>query len=510
VLELVEGETLAERLRRGPLPLEEALHVARQIAEAMEAAHARGIIHRDLKPGNIKITPEGRVKVLDFGLAKMEESAHRAAVPACDPDAPTLPVETTAPGAVMGTPAYMSPEQARSQEVDKRTDVWAFGCCLFECLSGSKPFTGETATDMMAAVLRSEPDWGAVPSETPREAVMLLRRCLEKDPRRRLRDLGDIALVLEDTMQSRTTASVPATRAEAKQSERAVQGESFAGRFGLALGLAGVVIGLVIAGLALWRQAKPSVHIASKNEPLKTLAVLPFDKIGGGAADDDFNEGLTIELITLLQNVKGLQVQGPMASMRFKGSTDPKEVGERLKVDHLLKGTVSRSGDRLRININLLKAADGFDLWATKYDRRLSDIFAIQTEVAQQVVDALKLTLGVEEARALARQGTTNAEAYALYLQGRAAWNRRNIPDFERATNFFQLSLAIDPNYALAYAGLADVHVLWPLYVQTPARLPAEHPKHVMEYAGKALQLDPTLAEPHTALGYALAIYDWD
>ncbi len=207
VLELVEGQTLSERLRRGRLPLDEALRVARQIAEAVEAAHAKGIIHRDLKPGNIKLTPEGRVKVLDFGLAKMEESVRGSGTPASDPDAPTLKAETTQPGAVMGTPAYMSPEQARGQEVDKRTDVWAFGCCLFECLAGSKPFRGDTVTDLMAEVLRSEPDWAALPAEVPREVVTLLHRCLEKDPRRRLSSLGDIAILLEDTTSSRLAGS---------------------------------------------------------------------------------------------------------------------------------------------------------------------------------------------------------------------------------------------------------------------------------------------------------------
>lgn len=250
----------------------------------------------------------------------------------------------------------------------------------------------------------------------------------------------------------------------------------------------------------------------STNEPAKTLAVLPFDRIGSGPADEEFNEGLTIELITLLQNVKGLHVQGPMASLRFKGSMDPKLVGEQLKVDHLLKGSVSRAGDRLRINVSLQKT-DGFGLWAANYERKFSDIFAIQTEVAQQVAEALKLTLGIEENRALNRQSTGNAEAYSLYVQGRAAWNRRTVPDFERALTFFSQALEKDTNYALAYAGLADVHVLWPIYAaRAGATGPIEgnHPDRAIEFATSALALDPTLAEPHAALGWARALYRWD
>jgi serine/threonine protein kinase/Tfp pilus assembly protein PilF len=531
VLELVEGETLAERLRRGRLSVEEALRVAQQIAEAVAAAHVKGIIHRDLKPGNIKFTSDGRVKVLDFGLAKIAllGSAGVRAGLAPQPgvssgqsgasvaEEATIQAETTTPGAVLGTPAYMSPEQARGQEVDQRTDVWAFGCCLFESLAGIKPFRGETVTDMVAEVLRSEPPWAALPADTPGEVLTLLRHCLKKDPRRRLSSLSDIALTLEETSQTRQPNLAVLATAEAKPGAPVTAKALLSSRFGLILGSTVLAFSLAIAGIAFWRQPKPTAGVATTSpgtqEQRKTLAVLPFEGIGSGVADNDFNEGLTIELITLLQNVKGLQVQGPMASLRFKGSNDPKQVGEQLKVDHLLQGKVSRAGDRLRINVNLQKAADGFGLWATNYDRKFSDIFAIQTEVAQQVAEALKLTLGVDENRALVRQPTDNSEAYSLYLQGRAAWSRRTLLDFERAVTFFTQALQKDTNYALAYAGLADVHVLWPIYAQrvgTKLRAEDRHPEQAIECARKALDLDPTLAEPHAALGWARALYRWD
>ena len=198
VMELVDGETLEQRLRRGPIELGEALPIFRQIAEALEAAHEKGIVHRDLKPGNIKFANDGKVKVLDFGLAKAVENAEEAID--ADVDASTLPVDSTVPGMVLGTPAYMSPEQTRGQPVDKRTDLWAFGCCLFEALTGSKPFEGKTVSDIMAEVLRSDPDFTIMPVGAPADIVSILRRCLEKDPRRRLRDIGDIAIRLEECM----------------------------------------------------------------------------------------------------------------------------------------------------------------------------------------------------------------------------------------------------------------------------------------------------------------------
>jgi TolB-like protein len=369
---------------------------------------------------------------------------------------------------------------------------------------------------MMAEVLRSEPDWAALPAETPGEVLTLLRRCLEKDPRRRLSSLGDIARTLEEMSQTRLPKPAVLATAGAKPVAPVTVKAPLTFRFGLVLGATGLGLALAIAGIALWRQPKPGAGAGTSpgtQERRKTLAVLPFEGIGSGVADNDFNEGLTIELITLLQNVKGLQVQGPMASLRFKGSNDPKQVGEQLKVDHLLQGKVSRAGDRLRINVNLQKAADGFGLWATNYDRKFSDIFAIQTEVAQQVAEALKLTLGVDENRALVRQPTDNSEAYSLYLQGRAAWSRRTLPDFERAVTFFTQALQKDTNCALAYAGLADVHVLRPIYAQrvgTKLRAEDRHPEQAIDCARKALDLDPTLAEPHATLGWARALYRWD
>jgi serine/threonine protein kinase len=316
VLELVEGETLSERLRRGPLPLMESIALARQIAEAISEAHEKGIIHRDLKPGNVKITPNGRVKVLDFGLAKMEQSvrseARSTTAPAADPEAPTMPADRTQPGALMGTPAYMSPEQARGQEVDKRTDIWAFGCCLFECLSGHKPFEGKTAGDLIAAVLKSEPNWDLLPEETPAAVLTLLRRCLEKEPPRRLSSIGDIALTLDEMAHA---ASAPASAsyspmrpmakhrdAEPRRSESDVLPRSNRGGILAAFGLIGV---LIIVAAAWWFRkpgdaAAPSPLGGKAPGRILSLAVKPLDDYSGDTNNAYLSDGMTEALCVAL------------------------------------------------------------------------------------------------------------------------------------------------------------------------------------------------------------------
>ena len=344
VLELVEGETLSERLRRGALPVKEAMTVARQIAEALQEAHEKGIIHRDLKPGNVKITPSGRVKVLDFGLAKM--TAGSAGIPAGvspkdglagkdagapGPDASTLRADATTPGAVMGTPAYMSPEQARGQEVDKRTDVWAFGCCLYECLSGRKPFQGKTASDLMAEVLKSEPDWSRIPEETPREVVTLLRRCLEKESSRRLSSLGDIALTLEaagvSSVVPTSTASDRSSRRKEAHSERRTESESLLTSAATKYGWIAALL-LLALGVGWWfvqhsgkatrpiaqsstNSQTPPPALAPVTTNQKSIAVLPFVNMSADKDDEYLSDGMTEELLNVLAQGERTARAGP-------------------------------------------------------------------------------------------------------------------------------------------------------------------------------------------------------
>jgi serine/threonine protein kinase len=450
VLELVEGATLAERLRRGALPVDESLRVARQIAEAVEAAHAKGIIHRDLKPGNIKLTPEGRVKVLDFGLAKMEESVRGRATPASDPDAPTLPAETTQPGAVMGTPAYMSPEQARGQEVDKRTDVWAFGCCLFECLAGSKPFRGVTVTDLMAEVLKSEPDWSALPAEVPREVATLLRRCLEKDPRRRLSSLGDIAILLEDSTPTRQTPSVPSPPVEAKHRAR-VGARTLGPRLGLALGVAGVTIGLSIAGIGMWRQPKS----ASRASQIRSLAVLPFDVNAPDPKLAGMDKWIPVEIVSKLGQVTNLQVVNLPAKIEQlvaqKKSED--EIARELKVDGLVRGQLHGQGEAMTVYVSVVDGATGHPVGETrKLATSNSRISEIPNQVAVAVVEELKLQINATQRSGLQESETKNSEAFLAYQRGRDLLSSRK---FTEAAVELRRAYQLDPNYTRAWTDLA-------------------------------------------------------
>lgn len=468
ILELVPGETLNERLRRGPVPVAEALKLARQMAEAIQEAHEKGIIHRDIKPGNVKITPQGRVKVLDFGLAKIlhpqiDESAATRSGDARS-ELPTLATEITGAGAVMGTPAYMSPEQALGQEVDKRTDVWAFGCCLYECLSGRKAFHGESLRELMTEVLNSEPDWRELPDETPREVAILLRGCLEKEPARRLSSMGDIAIILEEASRGVSTGLLPGDRSPQNLSTRNV---------------------------------RPSV------------AVLPFVNMSADKENEYFSDGITEDLITALSKIEGLRVPARTSSFAFKHKRDDiRRIGQELRVNMLLDGSVRRAGNRLRITAQLIDVGDGFHLWSERYDRDLQDVFDIQEEITGQVVGALTLKLGLAEKRSITRKATSNLEAYDLYLLGRHLWAKREDQDLPKVLDLFQRALEKDPHYALAYSGLADYYIYQGYFF---GRLPfVEATNQAREYALKAITLDPELGEAHVSLGLVKAWLDWD
>ncbi len=388
VLELVEGQTLSERLRRGRLPVDEALRVARQIAEAVEAAHAKGIIHRDLKPGNIKLTPEGRVKVLDFGLAKMEAGMRGLATPASDPDAPTLLAETTQPGAVMGTPAYMSPEQARGLEVDKRTDVWAFGCCLFECLAGSKPFRGATVTDLMSEVLKSEPEWAALPAEVPREVATLLRRCLEKDPRRRLSSLGDIALLLEDSTQSRQPGVITPTATDTKRPPASSTRPSLVLR--MTPWIAVLVLGVAVAVLLLRHPAAS----ATRASQIRSLAVLPFafetqdPKLAG------LGKWIPAEIRSKLGPLQNLQVVNSPSRIEqlVQQKKSEVEIARELGVDGLVMGELHGQGETMSAYVWVVDGSTGRALGKQReIASAASKVSELPNQVALAIVDELKL-----------------------------------------------------------------------------------------------------------------------
>ena len=515
VLELVEGETLSERLRRGPLPLKKALVLARQIAEAISEAHEKGIIHRDLKPGNVTITPNDRVKVLDFGLAKVEQSVRseteRGASSAVGPEAATMPADRTSPGAVMGTPAYMSPEQARGQEVDKRTDIWAFGCCLFECLSGHKPFEGRTASDLIASVLKSEPDWDLLPEETPPPVLTLLRRCLEKEPPRRLSSMGDIALTLEETARA---AAAPASAspspmgpmakhrvAEAIRRESSTLPKSNRGRILAAFGLVGI---LMVAAAAWWfrktgdASAPPPLGGNSPGRIL-SLAVKPLDDYSGDTNNAYLSDGMTEALCAALGNLTAVRVPGRSSVMRYKGGQkSTQEMARELHVDAIVEGSVQHAANRVLITVQLVEAATDRQVWATNYERDLGDFFKVQSEVAQAIAAEIQVRLSPQDQARLSQAASVNPLVVEAYLRGRFQLARGTKEGFEQSLVCFREALRLDSGFAKAYSGIADAYVLAGGWWAEDAVVLSQG----LKAASNAVALDPGAAEARASLGW--------
>ncbi len=449
VLEFVEGETLAQRIARGSLTVRETLEVGGQIASAIEAAHEGGIVHRDLKPGNVMLTASRVVKVLDFGLAKGGE-----AVSGSSPNlsaSPTMAMSATAAGIIIGTAPYMSPEQARGKAVDRRADIWAFGCVLLECLTGRQTFSGETVSDVIARILERDPDWSALPASVPPRLRDLIRRCLTKDVNERPRDVGDLRRELS-------------------------------------------AIGQDLSGLS--REQAPAAELPS-------LAVLYFENLAKDSESEYFCSGITEDILTDLSKIKGLRVASRNAVLRYRGvPTDLPKIAEDLGVRAVLEGSVRRAGERVRITAQLVNAADGFQLWAERYDRTLEDVFAVQEEIASSIAAALRVALTPAESQQLAQNRPSDVRAYDLFLKGRERYGSYTAESLREALGLFQQAIAIDAGYALAWAGVADCYGQTLQWGYAPD---VEEAKRLgLEAARKASTLNPKLADAYKAEGLVL------
>jgi len=497
VLEYIAGDTLSERLRRGPLALEEALSVGLQVAEALSAAHNQSVVHRDLKPGNIKITPEGKIKVLDFGLAKATGS-----------QCPALQSTATEPGKMFGTPAYMSPEQARVKEVDSRGDIWSFGCVLYEMLTGEIPFKGETSSDTLANILHKEPNWQVLPQTTPPNIQVLLRRCLEKDPRSRLQNMGDAVIEIRETLSPPLTAP-PATRPALASPEPGVAAKASSRRIGLVIG---ATILVVVAGIAAWLvNRKPSVLVAKEIR----LVVLPFENLGS-AEDEYFAAGITDAITARLATIHGLAVISRQSATQYKKrEKTTQQIADELQVDYILEGTVQRERpsdptSRVRIIPQLIKASNDTHVWAQPYDNDMSEVFRMQSDLAEQVAQGLNITLVEHERLSLRSRPTENIEAYDYFLRGNEYVHRGELEnDFKIAIQMYERAVELDPKFALAYAQLSWAHALmyWMYYDRTDQRLAM-----AKKAVDRALQLAPDSPETHLALGryYYHGYSDWN
>ncbi len=457
ILELVEGET-----PHGPLPLAAALDVAGQVAAALEAAHEHGIIHRDLKPANLKITSQGTVKVLDFSLAKAiwgREGKPDLAQPA------GAVTDMSVTGLILGTPAYMSPEQARGETVDQRTDIWAFGCLLFELLAGKRAFERENLAATTAAVLKDEPDWKALPPGIPRKVRDLLKRCLQKDPNRRPANIGDARTTIQQVRPGRR--------------RRTPSGEA----------------------VGPGRERRPSAF------RIRALAVLPLANLAGDPEQDYFADGMTEALIAELAQIQALRVISRTSSMHYKGTTKTMpEIARELEVDGVVEGSVIRAGDRVRISAQLVHAASDRHLWARSYERDLKDVLTLQSEVARAIADEIQVEVTPQERARLTRVRPVNVESHEAYVRGSYHWARVHP---ERSIEHFRQAIAIDPENALAYSGIAHVQcMLFGAALQLVP--PTEYAPAARAAALKALELDDSLAEPHVSLARVLWWYDRD
>ena len=473
VLEYVPGQTLAERMAHSPLKLEEALSIACQIAEAVSTAHKKGIIHRDLKPGNIKLTPEGRIKVLDFGLAKSSVSK--------DTD---IQITSTEPGPIIGTPAYMSPELARGTDISHRTDIWSYGCILYQMLTGTIPFEGQTATDTLAHIIDRQPDWGALPKETPESIRVLLHLCLEKDPDERLGDISDAAIEITKIL------SKPLITPPSKLRKIAM------------------IIGAAVVCIILFFIASkfiPQKDIQSQIKQIR-LVVLPFENLG--PADDEwFADGMTDEITSRIAGIHGLGVISRQSAIQYKErEKSTPQIAKELSVDYILEGTIQREqpsdpNSLVRIRCQLIKASNDTHVWVQNYNSDMSEILHLQSKVAEQVAQGLDITLIEPERRALGPLPTENVEAYTFYLQGNE-FLRRSLSDkddYEIAINMYEKAVGLDPKFALAYTQLSMVHsqMYWYYHDRSEARLALA--KYNVD---RAFQINQDLPEAHRALGF--------
>ena len=526
-IEFIEGETLRQHLKSAHMKLSDTLNVAMQAADALAAAHEVGIIHRDIKPENIMLRKrDGYVKVLDFGLAKLIEQPPVTV----NREAPTQSLFKTEEGVVMGTVTYMSPEQATGLKVDARTDIWSLGVVLYEMVAGCLPFEGSTMSELLASILnhKESPPLARFARDVPPELERIVEKALRKDREERYQTAKDMLLDLRRLKQkleveaeiertvppelssatgearpsgrqkSVSTAQASAAETVIVESSRTTSGtehiitEIKRHKLGVTIALAAIIL-LSVAGIAYY------FIFARGNNPaaIDSIAVLPLVNTSGDPDTEYLSDGISEALINSLTELQQLRVIARSTAFRYKGKeVDPKAVGQELNVRAVLMGRVRQVGDTLNIQVDLVDATTGAQLWGEEYERKVSDTLSVKQTIAREVTEKLRLRLSGDEQRLLVRRDTTNAEVYQFYLRGRFFWNKRTADGIRKAMEQFQQAIDRDPNFALGHVGLADCYLTLEEYAGVPA---SETLPKARAAADRALQIDDSLAEAHAS-----------
>jgi serine/threonine protein kinase/tetratricopeptide (TPR) repeat protein len=505
-MQLVEGLPLNRLIPQGGQPVEQIVEIASALGDALAAAHEKGIVHRDLKPANVMISTEGRVKVLDFGLAKDIRAANSS-------DATMTSDSRTQIGVVMGTPAYMSPEQVSGRTLDHRSDIFSLGVVLHEMATGRRPFEGGSSAELISSILRdTPPPVNELRPELPADLARVIRRCLEKDPRYRLQTARDVSNEFRDLGRTITRPTpVPTSTAHAavaadsgavrdESGDPYTQGFSGIKRHRIALAIA--VIGLVIGSVGVAAYLK-----RSNPGQIESIAVLPLENRSNNPDDGYISDGITESVNNSLARLPALSVTPHSVAFHYKGKAmDVRKIGDELHVEAILAGSVAQRGDDLTIDVELDDVRNGKQLWGEQYHRKLADLLAVQSDIAKEVSQRLRSQLSLEAQKDLTKGSTANPEAYRLYLKGKYHTYKLTKEGFDTGIDYFNQAIAIDPNYALAYSGLAFNYIN-----QEDWHLPPNEgvPK-AKEAAKHALAIDDSDAGAHLVLAIAAYWYDWD
>jgi serine/threonine-protein kinase len=533
-MEYVQGQTLREKIHYEGEELSKLLRILQHVAEGLAKAHAAGIVHRDLKPDNVMVSSDGHAKILDFGLAKLIEPPASGSVSG---EEPTILQSQSTPGLVLGTMGYMSPEQAqgKTREIDHRSDIFSFGCILFEAITAQKAFSGSDTIETLNKIIREPaPSLASLNPSAPADLQRIVRRCLAKDPDERYQNIKDVAIELKELrheLQESVTDTVASRTATSEEAKTLWHPEKTAER-SVATGAAGtptstnassaeflvnglkrhklaiVIVAVVFVGVVAVFGAWSYFHARTTEVAVESIAVIPFVNENSDANADWISDGLTESIINNLTQLPNLKVIARSSVFRYKGKeVDPMAVGKELGVRAVLTGRLTQRDDTMLISAELIDIRDNKQLWGDKYERKVADMLSVQREIAREITNNLRPTLSGADRSLAEKQHTTNADAYQLYMKGRFYWNKRTPADFQKAIGFFQQAIDHDPNYALAYTGLADSYALLTAYT-------AERPHVVMPKAKaaalKALELDDRLAEAHASMGQIEAYYDYD